>query len=371
MKKLTNRIISFVFLMFMGVLLSGIKAYAASNITEIAARGTTQGATVEGTADSDVAAVLIEILDANNEIVTLETHPVTDGRYFATLSCTLSEGSTYTAYVVNYNGNGETQRTTFTIPVSVTSVSLNKTSETITTAGGTLQLTATVYPANASDRRVSWSTNNASVVTVDTTGKVTAKGNGTATITVTTADGGKTATATITVAISNPGGSGNAGGNQGGSGNNSGSQDSDDDDSSAAAQGSAADSNQKTEKVSVPVEYTVVKGDTLGKIARRNNMTLFQLLALNPQIKNPNFIRVGQKIVVGYNEKTVTTKVTDKSTGNSTVTSTNSVYYTVQRGDSLYKIAKMNKMALNRLISLNPDVMTRKYIYPGQKIRVK
>lgn len=354
MKKLTNRIISFAFLMFMGVLLSGIKAYAASNITEIAARGTTQGATVEGTADSDVAAVLIEILDANNEIVTLETHPVTDGRYFATLSCTLSEGSTYTAYVVNYNGNGETQRTTFTIPVSVTSVSLNKTSETITTAGGTLQLTATVYPANASDRRVSWSTNNASVVTVDTTGKVTAKGNGTATITVTTADGGKTATATITVAISN-----------------SGSQDNDDDDSSAAAQGSAADSNQKTEKVSVPVEYTVVKGDTLGKIARRNNMTLFQLLALNPQIKNPNFIRVGQKIVVGYSEKTVTTKVTGKSTENSTVTNTNSVYYTVQRGDSLYKIAKMNKMALNRLISLNPDVMTRKYIYPGQKIRVK
>lgn len=276
MKKITNRMIPFAFLMLMGVLLSDVKAYAASNITEAAASGTTQGATVEGTADEDVVAVLIEILDENNQVVTLETHAVTDGRYRATLSCTLSKGSTYSAYVVNYDGSGETKRTTFTIPVSVT---------------------------------------------------------------------------------------GNTGSQENG-GESSNSQNSSDSRSST-------ESAATEQKVSVPVEYTVVKGDTLGKIARRNNMTLSQLLALNPQIKNPNFIRVGQKIVVGYNEKTVTTKVTDKSTENSTVTNTNSVYYTVQGGDSLYKIAKMNKMALNILISLNPDVMMRKYIYPGQKIRVK
>lgn len=168
-------------------------------------------------------------------------------------------------------------------------------------------------------------------------------------------DGGTWQTTTSKAVASATGGGGTPGGGgaDGGSGSGSGS------------------SEFKEEKVNVPVEYIVVKGDTLGKIARRNNMTLSQLLALNPQIKNPNFIRVGQKIVVGYNEKTVTAKVTDKSTENSTVTNTNSVYYTVQRGDSLYKIAKMNKMALNRLISLNPDVMMRKYIYPGQKIRVK
>ena len=178
-------------------------------------------------------------------------------------------------------------------------------------------------------------------------------------------DGGTWQTTTSKAVASSSGGTGTPG--DGGNGSGS----SDDDNGSASNSNDSGSSEFKEEKVNVPVEYIVVKGDTLGKIARRNNMTLSRLLALNPQIKNPNFIRVGQKIVVGYNEKTVTTKVTDKSTENSTVTNTNSVYYTVQGGDSLYKIAKMNKMALNRLISLNPDVMMRKYIYPGQKIRVK
>lgn len=42
--------------------------------------------------------------------------------------------------------------------------------------------------------------------------------------------------------------------------------------------------------------YTVNKGDNLSKIARRNGMTVAQILKLNPQIKNPNIIFVGQKI---------------------------------------------------------------------------
>lgn len=44
--------------------------------------------------------------------------------------------------------------------------------------------------------------------------------------------------------------------------------------------------------------YTVVRGDTLWAIARRHGMTLQQLLALNPGIKNPNLIYVGQKVCV-------------------------------------------------------------------------
>ena len=56
----------------------------------------------------------------------------------------------------------------------VTGVSLNKTAETITTDGGTVQLIATVAPANASNQNVTWSTSDASVATVDATGKVTA-----------------------------------------------------------------------------------------------------------------------------------------------------------------------------------------------------
>lgn len=47
-----------------------------------------------------------------------------------------------------------------------------------------------------------------------------------------------------------------------------------------------------------PVEswYVVVRGDCLWNIATRNGVTLNALLALNPQIKNPNLIYVGDKI---------------------------------------------------------------------------
>lgn len=202
MKKTIYRIISFAFLISISLFLLNVKVYAASNVITVSASGNTQGATVSGTTDDDVAAVLIEILDETNSIITLETHAVLNGDYNATLSCALTEGKTYTAYVVNYNGSGTPQSTLFTIPVSVSGVSLNKAAETITTEAGTVQLIATVAPANASNQNVTWSTSDTSVATVDATGKVTAVGNGTAIITVKTVDGGKTATATITVNIS-------------------------------------------------------------------------------------------------------------------------------------------------------------------------
>jgi len=44
--------------------------------------------------------------------------------------------------------------------------------------------------------------------------------------------------------------------------------------------------------------YTVQKGDTLGAIARKFNIALNELLGLNPDIKNPNLIRVNDKIRV-------------------------------------------------------------------------
>jgi len=64
--------------------------------------------------------------------------------------------------------------------------------------GNTSTLTATILPSNATNKNVSWNSNNTSVVTVQN-GTVTAVAAGTATITVTTQDGNKTATCTVTV----------------------------------------------------------------------------------------------------------------------------------------------------------------------------
>lgn len=48
----------------------------------------------------------------------------------------------------------------------------------------------------------------------------------------------------------------------------------------------------------VYIEYTVKKGDTLSAIAYRHNMTLIEIIKLNPQIPNPNLIYPGQKICI-------------------------------------------------------------------------
>lgn len=60
--------------------------------------------------------------------------------------------------------------------------------------------------------------------------------------------------------------------------------------------GASAESSQNTS--SSGQWYTVVRGDTLWGIARRYGVDLTSLIALNPQIKNPNLIYPGQKVRV-------------------------------------------------------------------------
>jgi len=63
----------------------------------------------------------------------------------------------------------------------------------------TREIQAIVYPENATDKSVSWASDNETVATVDENGQVTAVAVGTANITVTTRDGGKTANCAVTV----------------------------------------------------------------------------------------------------------------------------------------------------------------------------
>jgi len=82
--------------------------------------------------------------------------------------------------------------------VPVIGVSLDKTDITMT-VGDTQILTATITPDNATDKSVTWSSSNTSVATVSSSGVVTAKAAGSATITVTTNDGSKTASCSVVV----------------------------------------------------------------------------------------------------------------------------------------------------------------------------
>ena len=83
--------------------------------------------------------------------------------------------------------------------IAVSGLSLSQSSLTLQT-GGSQTITATVSPADATDKTVTWSSNNTSVATVSG-GKVTAVKAGSATITATA--GGKTASCTVTVTDKN------------------------------------------------------------------------------------------------------------------------------------------------------------------------
>ena len=74
--------------------------------------------------------------------------------------------------------------------VAVTAVALNK-SDLIMEVDEYVVVSAVVRPANATDKKITWSSSNKNVATVSSTGKITAKAEGTATITAKTSNGKK------------------------------------------------------------------------------------------------------------------------------------------------------------------------------------
>lgn len=114
-------------------------------------------------------------------------------------SSTLAPGGILLGMLGGQEIAATTQDLTLTIvdSIPVTGVSLSQSSLTMA-VGETSTLEATVYPSNATNKNVAWSSSDASVVTVDN-GQVTAVAPGTAEITVTTSDGGYTDSCTVTV----------------------------------------------------------------------------------------------------------------------------------------------------------------------------
>ncbi len=84
-------------------------------------------------------------------------------------------------------------------PVAVTGVTLNTNALTLK-VGQTSTLVATIAPANATNRNLTWTSDHPGSATVNN-GVVTAVGKGTATITVTTEDGSFTDTCLVTVTV--------------------------------------------------------------------------------------------------------------------------------------------------------------------------
>ncbi|EKK3340205.1 TPA: 1,4-beta-N-acetylmuramoylhydrolase [Listeria innocua] len=115
--------------------------------------------------------------------------------------------------------------------------------------------------------------------------------------------------------------------------------------------------------------YTVVKGDSLWRIANNHKVTIANLKSWN-NLKS-DFIYPGQKLKVSAGTTTSNTNTSKPSTNTNTSkpsTSTNAKVYTVAKGDSLWRIANNHKVTIANLKSWNN--LKSDFIYPGQKLKV-
>lgn len=124
---------------------------------------------------------------SNTSVATVSASGIVTGvgRGSATITATTVDG-------------GYTATCAVTVKIPTIGVYLNQTTLTIK-KGRQATLTATVLPADAENKQVTWSSSDTSVATVSASGVVTGVGEGTAIITVTTVDDGYTATCTVTV----------------------------------------------------------------------------------------------------------------------------------------------------------------------------
>ena len=114
--------------------------------------------------------------------------------------------------------------------------------------------------------------------------------------------------------------------------------------------------NEQADKQPQTITYTVKKGDTLSAIANRYGTTVSAIATAN-NIDNPNYIQVGQQLIIPSNESS---KPIEKE-----------MYYTVKKGDTLSKIAQSYHTTVNKLLELNPQITNKNLINIGQVIRVQ
>ena len=116
-------------------------------------------------------------------------------------------------------------------------------------------------------------------------------------------------------------------------------------------------------------EYTIVKGDTLGNLAKKNHISLKTLEAANPGVDAAK-LKIGQKIQIPAPSASATsTPATTTAThGDAAATAGSDQVYTVKSGDMLGSIAKAHGVSVKALRSANS--LKTDQIKVGQKLKI-
>jgi LysM repeat protein len=112
------------------------------------------------------------------------------------------------------------------------------------------------------------------------------------------------------------------------------------------------------------VEYIVVKGDSLAKIAKKNGVSTAALQSANPAVV-PTKLKIGQKLVIPAGGKAAAGSA---ATAGIATTGASTTTYTVKSGDSLRKIAKAHGTTVKAIQAANG--LTTTSIKVGRKLKI-
>ncbi|MBW7935794.1 MAG: LysM peptidoglycan-binding domain-containing protein [Flavobacteriales bacterium] len=132
-------------------------------------------------------------------------------------------------------------------------------------------------------------------------------------------------------------------------------------------------SETKTPTSIKTIKHRILKGETLGKIALKYHVSVDEIKKWN-QLKS-DLIYVGQQLTIHdksaekYTDCEDNTNTSTKEPANTIPTKTEWVYYTVQTGDSIWRIA--NKYGISEADLIKNNDIKNNLIYPGQRLKIK
>ncbi|RYQ12461.1 Ig-like domain-containing protein [Bifidobacterium pseudolongum] len=176
-------------------------AFVPVNSVSINGDGVSSGALTLDPEDTCALHATVNPANATDKTVTWSSSDVKVATVDASGKVSAKAAGTVTITAKAGGKSASVKVTVKTPVVPVSSVSLSGGTSSLE-VGGSTQFKATVAPANATDRKVTWSSSDAKVATVDASGKVSAKAAGT--VTITAKAGGKSASVKVTVSAPKP-----------------------------------------------------------------------------------------------------------------------------------------------------------------------